>query len=104
MSTIGTRVRVEYTAYTLGADRMEHTPFVAGALTIDGAAKTAQSIEDMHSNTHRRMRVISAMHDGNFAIAAETTATEGEHNVDLMITPKPYTSSPWRARRLQEHR
>ena len=38
------------------------------------------------------MRVISAMHDGNSAIYAETTATEGEHNADLMITPKPYTS------------
>ena len=31
VNTIGTGVRVEYSAYTLGADRMEHTSFAAGA-------------------------------------------------------------------------
>ena len=92
VSTIGTRVRVEYTAFTLGADRMEHISFAAGALTIDGAAKTANSVEDLASNTHRRMRVVSSMHDGNFAIYAETDASEGEHNVDLMIQPNPYAA------------
>ena len=52
----------------------------------------ANSVEDLASNTHRRMRVVSSMHDGNFAIYAETDASEGEHNVDLMITPKPFAA------------